>query len=641
WTRSVLSENDPRDGTAPVRVLSMAIELSGGGARQLLAVQQQERPRDKKASLANLPQCQRGITLQELLDLRNQDKDWLEEVQWYCANYRLGGSCKPQQQGFQGFCPQCQQPGQERTKNLYEVVEEFVKPVCKGHGGPGISYVEYLSLHHRIHAPSRRQVDTFVSHWWGEEFRDLVASLQRYAESQCRKRQSLARYSIVQSVAALILNGLLVYLNIGEKIKRGSEAQPFVNGTNGTEEQAIAGSGQYFFVAERKLAVVVVLMNGCLTVLVMTCMLLEALHNTRAALNWSFWICAFANNQYQLDHALSPTEPIESSSFAEALRSPGLQGVVCIIDPSCTIYRRIWCAFELFYVKCVLPKQRICLPVTLVNEKGVISEGGVSESKLLQIKTAIQTVKTQDAKASNPVDKEQIEEAMREENTTHDQLDKHLRELTSAGLDSASLRRRVPFIYFFLCPVCSLFASECIFWLIVACRGVHEEMKITVNTWQQAAAYLLLSFVTLAAIMLVCFSSIDVPGAEATVAVEGQWMDRLQDYMQNIGELQIRISLPTSRNRLQQRVAYKALVIILVLVGPGLSLAIPLLLVTTLFQQAKWPDYLDFIWQVRLLWNMVQVVYAILGLLISFSYYMLRDTRGMGILRTFLEDMLL
>lgn len=63
------------------------------------------------------------------------------------------------------------------------------------------------------------------------------------------------------------------------------------------QEQAIAGSGQYFFVAERKLAVVVVLMNGCLTVLVMTCMLLEALHNTRAALNWSFWICAFANNQ--------------------------------------------------------------------------------------------------------------------------------------------------------------------------------------------------------------------------------------------------------------------------------------------------------------------------------------------------------
>lgn len=50
-----------------------------------------------------------------------------------------------------------------------------------------------------------------------------------------RSRQSLARYSIVQSVAALILNGLLVYLNIGEKIKRGSEAQPFVNGTNGTE----------------------------------------------------------------------------------------------------------------------------------------------------------------------------------------------------------------------------------------------------------------------------------------------------------------------------------------------------------------------------------------------------------------------
>ena len=155
---------------------------------------------------------------------------------------------------------------------------------------------------------------------------------------------------------------------------------------------------------------------------------------------------------------------------------------------------------------------------------------------------------------------------------------------SKAGLDSASLRRRVPFIYFFLCPVCSLFASECIFWLIVACRGVHEEMKITVNTWQQAAAYLLLSFVTLAAIMLVCFSSIDVPGAEATVAVEGQWMDRtltashsfsrlstsntvatialqlvssarrssisgLQDNMQNIGELQIRISLPTSRNR--------------------------------------------------------------------------------------------
>ena len=61
----------------------------------------------------------------------------------------------------------------------------------------GISYVELLKERDG-RAEGRNamknlfssvwQVRTFVSHWWGEEFKDFVDSLERYATSRCLAR---------------------------------------------------------------------------------------------------------------------------------------------------------------------------------------------------------------------------------------------------------------------------------------------------------------------------------------------------------------------------------------------------------------------------------------------------------------------
>jgi hypothetical protein len=54
------------------------------------------------------------------------------------------------------------------------------------------------------------QVQTFVSHWWGEEFKDLVASLDRYATSRCILRQRLKLWTSLHSLLTLLLKLWLV-----------------------------------------------------------------------------------------------------------------------------------------------------------------------------------------------------------------------------------------------------------------------------------------------------------------------------------------------------------------------------------------------------------------------------------------------
>lgn len=51
-------------------------------------------------------------------------------------------------------------------------------------------------------------------------------------------------------------------------------------------------------------------------------------------------------------------------------------------------------------------------PIALINEEGIISEGGVTSKTMMNIRNAINKVKTEDAKASNALDKERIEDFM-------------------------------------------------------------------------------------------------------------------------------------------------------------------------------------------------------------------------------------
>ena len=60
--------------------------------------------------------------------------------------------------------------------------------------------------------------------------------------------------------------------------------------------------------------------------------------------NACYWICAYANNQWELSDSLSD-DPFQTS-FNKALSM--VRGTVTIIDGGGVVYSRIWCAFEAY-----------------------------------------------------------------------------------------------------------------------------------------------------------------------------------------------------------------------------------------------------------------------------------------------------
>jgi hypothetical protein len=56
----------------------------------------------------------------------------------------------------------------------------------------------------------------------------------------------------------------------------------------------------------------------------------------------AYWVCAYANNQHELEAAITK-DPMESS-FLKALALA--VGVLLILDPSATPFKRLWCMFE-------------------------------------------------------------------------------------------------------------------------------------------------------------------------------------------------------------------------------------------------------------------------------------------------------
>ena len=95
----------------------------------------------RRKSLHRMSQQYRGITLQELKELRDENN--MREQRWFCINYPL--KCKFSRKSDEspnGPCPSCgAESGKIRAKNLYELVNDVVKPKCQEQQ---ISYVEFL-----------------------------------------------------------------------------------------------------------------------------------------------------------------------------------------------------------------------------------------------------------------------------------------------------------------------------------------------------------------------------------------------------------------------------------------------------------------------------------------------------------------
>ena len=65
-------------------------------------------------------------------------------------------------------------------------------------------------------------------------------------------------------------------------------------------------------------------------------------HQAVRQLNTFYWVCAYANNQHNVDDDI-PDNP-RKSSFYFALKS--CEGVILVLDTKATAFGRVWCCFE-------------------------------------------------------------------------------------------------------------------------------------------------------------------------------------------------------------------------------------------------------------------------------------------------------
>jgi len=405
------AEIDPQEGTS---------ENAGTRKHPMLS-----KGRTRQQSWDELPQAVRGITLQELWEFYNSNAEYLRDQQWRCHG------CHRRFPQHSGPCPSCGHPeGKLQMPNLYEVNSNIIMPTCQEEC---ISYVEYLAR--RREGTKQIPVKTFVSHWWGEEFTKFVLALDRYAHVRAREQTQFGTKTtlIIYVVAALLVDLVLAFWG-----------PSFWN--------MLHESGP--LVALVVPASITTFVPVAITILVHK---VNYLLETPNPLAWSFWICALCNNQYAVEHAIGESGVLDSS-FAVALQAPHCSEVATIFDASATIYRRIWCAFELFFAKVLMPRNfGKKMQVTLVNEFGVLSDGDASLQAVQVMASVIGTINTSEAQASVESDKQMIQRLMLEEQTTSEDLDSILRQTAQDSLQAAKLRRNVPLALFGLVPLASIF----------------------------------------------------------------------------------------------------------------------------------------------------------------------------------------
>merc|ERR1719379_1716951 len=130
-----------------------------------------------------------------------------------------------------------------------------------------------------------------------------------------------------------------------------------------------------------------------------------------------------------------------------ALASDSCAEVAAVLDPTGTIWKRIWCAFELFFVTAILPKAcNRALNVAVINEEGVVSDGDSTTRSLLRVEEMIHGIHIAEASASQESDKLMIQRVMKEEGVEPEDLDAVLRNIITSGVDNARLRRMVPVV---------------------------------------------------------------------------------------------------------------------------------------------------------------------------------------------------
>jgi len=112
------------------------------------------------------------------------------------------------------------------------------------------------------------------------------------------------------------------------------------------------------------------------------------------ALEDTYWICVYANNQHNVELGLT----LQESPFYSALK--GSKTTLLLLDKTAEALLRLWCVFEL-HATLVKEKQ----PLELWTPLGKVGSGLVSSGPVVQALNRIDTCR---AKATNPVDQRQI-----------------------------------------------------------------------------------------------------------------------------------------------------------------------------------------------------------------------------------------
>ena len=62
-------------------------------------------------------------------------------------------------------------------------------------------------------------------------------------------------------------------------------------------------------------------------------------------LDTPIWVCAYANNQWELSNAIS--DDPKDSGFAKAM-TVAQNRAITIVDKGAIVFKRIWCCYELY-----------------------------------------------------------------------------------------------------------------------------------------------------------------------------------------------------------------------------------------------------------------------------------------------------
>jgi len=166
--------------------------------------------------------------------------------------------------------------------------------------------------------------------------------------------------------------------------------------------------------------------------------------------------------------------------------------------------------------------------------------------------------------------------------------------------------------------------------------------------------YFFASLFSCALIVLASLSSVEIsrerPDVSETLEDDPEGFirrDAIFPCWKDVKEIRMRLSGPLLFSRLQHRVMYKASVTVLTLMGPGIAPSIIagiLLLLSKMMNSTEYQKNLDwffeFLWVIREVWNVVQIVYAIVGLVLGVIYSLIRDQK-IGQFRSLLEDTIL